>query len=99
MDIGNIQGPGGVNRHGDRPERVDARKSDLVASKPSDTAAISETGRETLQSVEALAERAKGGAEDRSEIVASAAARLQSGALDSGEALKGAAQRLLDAGF
>ena len=100
MDIGNIQGPGGINRHSDRPDRVDARKPDAATpARPADSAAISDTGRETLQSVEALAERAKGGGEDRSEIVAQAAARLQSGELDTAAVLKGTAQRLFEAGF
>jgi len=102
MDIGHITGSGGVNRPGSHSERIAsdaaARGKTDRSSKSTDSAAISETGRSTLEAVDAFTERARAG-EDRTEIVAQAKARLESGALSSTEAFEGAARGLLRGGF
>lgn len=78
---------------GERPSSVGDGATPIARGE--DFASISATGRETLAAVDSLAERARGEAGDRAEIVAAAQARLDSGALDGPEIDTAIAQRLL----
>jgi len=99
MDIGHIQGPGGIDRTSDRPDRASTDRAPGKGQGPAvDSATISAAGRETLRSMEALVAKAREG-EDRTEAVEQAKARLESGVLSTPAAFDGAARNLLRGGF
>lgn len=101
MDIGHIEGNGGVERGSDRPQSLDRQRNQVHgrAGATPDSAAISNAGREALQSADALAERARHAGDDRQAAVEAARLKLADGTLDSTDAVLGAARGLLDAGF
>ncbi|MBK8099020.1 MAG: hypothetical protein IPK26_18085 [Planctomycetes bacterium] len=100
MNIGNVQGNGGIERGADRPTRTEQKRSGAaLRSEPIDQAAISTGGREKAASVEALTERARDPGEDRREKIQRAMSRLMSGELDSVAAHKAAAQKVLQSDF
>lgn len=99
MDIRNVGNHGGIERSGDRPQRTQQKRQAADAPSFRDEAQISENSRATANAVEGLAEKARNGDGDRSEIVAAALERLQSGALDDVSVHRATAQRLLDAKF
>ena len=98
MDIGHIKGNGGIERGGradrrDRPQQTDSSKVP-----PQDTAAISDSGRETATRVEALTEKLRQDDPARQEIVGAARERLLSGDLDDISVYRNVARELLDNG-
>ena len=102
MDIRNVGSQqNNVDRTGERANRakLEREQAKLPAAAVRDDARISDTGRETAAAVEALAEKARGGDQEREEVVAAAVAKLVSGELDSPQVIGETAGRLFDSGF
>lgn len=97
MDIRKIGIPGNVAHRGDSSERADRQPVIVIPAKGRDDARISVAGRETAAAIEGLAERARGDAASREQVVAAAAERLASGQLDHPDVLASTAQKLADA--
>ena len=96
MDVGHIEGKGGVDRGAERASRREhSRRSDSVKA-PVDSAAISESGRETAAAIDELAAKARRDEPDREARVEAAKARLEAGELDATEVLRETARRMLD---
>lgn len=96
MDVGHIEGKGGVDRGAERAARREhSRRSDSVKG-PVDSAAISESGRETAAAIDELAAKARRDEPDREARVEAAQARLEAGELDATEVLRETARRMLD---
>ena len=100
MDVGDIK-VGRVDRGPERPAKGErAKVSDGVQTPVSDSAAISQDGRDTLAAVEALAERAAKDEPDRREFVERVRALVREGRLDDERAYRESARRILsDGGF
>jgi hypothetical protein len=101
MDVNHIRGSGGTERPADKPARTERSKTaDPVRTPTSpDVAAISQDGRQTAQTVDALAERLQGDDADRRQLLDEVALRLKSGALDQPAVLRATARTLLQKGF
>ncbi len=98
MEIGNIQGKGGL----DRPDRTQPPQPGSAADPagvPQDSAQISSAGRDASATVEALSERARQQDAESEERIAAAEARLESGQLDTPQTFRAVAERLLHLGF
>ncbi|MCC6672532.1 MAG: hypothetical protein IT458_15820, partial [Planctomycetes bacterium] len=75
MDVGQIRGPGGVDRGGERSARGERAKAQEGArGVPADALSISDESRRAAKAVEELAERAKDAGGDRAAQVAAARA-------------------------
>src|SRR5688500_18698843 len=100
MDIGPLRNPGGVEKPDGRPQRTDKRTAESVPAAARDEAAISESGRETAASVDALAQRARNGDEsERRTRIDRALQKLMNGDLDDPAVHAEVAKRLLEARF
>ena len=96
MNVGNINGPGGVERGRGRSADADPRDATPRAgdAPTKDTASISQDGRASLEAVEQLTERARKG-EDRTALLDAVRAMMTSGKLATPEAFRGAAEAML----
>ncbi len=102
MDTGHIKGSGGIGRNPDHPGQLEeARASEpLPASGPlGDSAAISDTSRETLAAVEAMTEKLKGEHLEPRPQLDEAKRLLRDGALDQPEVFLETSRRMLSSGF
>ena len=100
MDTGQIKGSGGIDRNPEHRDRLEsARASDPVSGQLGDSAAISDTSRETLAAVAAMTERLKGEDQERRPQVDEARKLLTDGGLDQPEVFAETARRMLSSGF
>ncbi|MFO1076352.1 MAG: hypothetical protein U1E73_01340 [Planctomycetota bacterium] len=99
MDIRNVTNKSSVDRAGERPARVTSQQKAPASAVVQDRATISGDSREVLAAVSTLAERARGAAGDRDEIVTAARARLESGALATPDVFLAVADRVIDANY
>ena len=97
MDIGHIKGSGGIERGAEKAQRADkVREQHGDKAVAHDSATISESSRETLQSVERLTEKLKEEQPEREQIVADVKSRLESGEYDNFEVFHKVANTLLE---
>ena len=100
VNTGQINGGRGIDRNSNPAARVEHHKHSAWPSGwAADSAAISDSGRDTLSAAKAMTERLETEPEDRLEVVESARRLLRTGELDQPEVFLETARRLLRDGF
>ena len=95
MDVGNVRGPGGVDRNADRHQKLEGRDAPQSRGSVADLTSISDAARGFLAAVETLSEEAKQPDPAREEHVREVQQRLQRGELDQVEIYREAAGAIL----
>jgi hypothetical protein len=96
MNVGQVQGAGGLGRGPERPlGKRHAVGGDGATSGRADAAHISGVAQETLESIRDLAEQIRRAAEDRRRLIEEARQKLLAGALDRPEVYEAVAESVL----
>ena len=100
MDIRQITGFGGVERTPERSARTERPKAadGQPGARPQDGATISDAGRETAASIDALTEQARREDPDRQAKLATLRKRLESGELSTPAVFRSVAKTMIDTG-
>lgn len=100
MNTGQINGSGSIDHNANPAARVEHHeRSEQPSGRLADSAAISDSGRDTLSTVEAMTERLETESQDRLEVVESARRLLRSGELDQPEVFLETSRRMFSSGF
>ena len=95
VNTGQINGGGGIDRNSNPVTRVGHHKHSARPSGPhSDSASISDNGRDTLSAAKAMTERLETEPEDRVGVVESARLSLRNGDLDQPEVFLETARKM-----